>query len=73
MNGVHSGWNSLENYVPAPRRLAADQRKKPAVRGFTKAGQMSPFEQAGQNVRTGEKFPTPVPGKGILLISSARP
>jgi hypothetical protein len=49
MNGVHSGWNALENYGPAVRRLAAEPRKKPEVRRLTEAGRMSPFEQAGQN------------------------
>ena|SRR6266567_3613324 len=56
MNGFHSGWNSLENYAPAVRRLEAERRKKPVVRGLSEADRMSPFEHAGQNVRTGGDF-----------------
>ena len=56
MNGFHSGWSSLENYAPAVRRLDAERRKKPVVRGLSEADRMSPFEQVGQNIRTVGKF-----------------
>src|SRR5438093_92092 len=56
MNGVHSGWNSLEDCALAVRRLAAQPHEKPVVWRLSEASVMSPFEQAGQNVRTVGKF-----------------